>query len=80
MKEYESEESIIQNLKDAGCEEDKICDFIECMKKGCVKEELKLLAGQREELLDELHQGQKRIDCLDYLVYCIKKGKKTSED
>ena len=33
----------------------------------------RLLAGQRCRLLDDVHENQKRLDCLDYLIYKAKK-------
>lgn len=35
--------------------------------------QLQILSEQRKELLDELHLVQKELDCLDYLIYKIKK-------
>lgn len=52
-----------QNLIDAGCSKDLIET---CM-------ELPLLSKQRINLLDSVHNGQKQIDCLDFLVYSINK-------
>lgn len=67
------EEAIIQNLKDSGCGAETIEEFVEDMRKEKYSEGLKLLAAHRRVLLDELHKEQKRIDCLDYLVYKMKK-------
>ena len=61
-------DAIIQNLKDAGCSAGTISDFIEDIEGGNMAEGLKLLAVHRRALLDHLHEEQKRIDCLDYLV------------
>lgn len=66
-------EAIIQNLKDAGCSPDTISDFMEDMEVGKTAEGLKLLAVHRRSLLDQLHEEQKRIDCLDYLVWQMEK-------
>ena len=68
-------QTIIQNLKDAGCNEDTIDRFMECMKNGASKEQLRILSQHRRELLDKIHIEQKRIDCLDYLVYQIERNK-----
>ena len=38
---------------------------------GNTKEQLRLLYRHRAALLDRLHQDQKQIDCLDYLIYRI---------
>lgn len=59
---------LIQNLKDANC----CAEFIEKFLQSDNKVKLKLLAQQRKYLLDELHTSQRRIDCLDYLMYKLK--------
>lgn len=69
-------DAIIQNLKDAGCSAGTISDFMEDIKSGKTADGLKLLAVHRRSLLDHLHEEQKRIDCLDYLVWQMEKPKK----
>lgn len=76
MNVNESSESIIQNLKDAGCDSETIKNFMEDLQKGKEASGLKRLAAHRKNLLDSLHREQKCIDCLDYLVYQMKKAKK----
>lgn len=73
MEEDAEKLVIIQNLKDAGCEEELIKRFMLYDMEGKLKEQLKLLAKHRCLLLDEIHKGQKKIDCLDYLIYNMKK-------
>lgn len=68
------EEAVIQNLKDAGCSEGLIDQFQECCRQGKEKEGIRLLRKHRDTLLDAMHREQKRIDCLDYLLYQMKKG------
>ena len=68
-----TEESIIQNLKDAGCSESQIEEFMGCAVKHEKDSGLKLLRQQRNILLDGLHEKQRMIECLDYLVYQIEK-------
>lgn len=62
---------IIQNLKDAGCSSDLINQFFQMADSGKVAEQLRLLYRQRKILLDRLHINQKKIDYLDYLIFCI---------
>lgn len=69
---YGGEEAVIQNLKDAGCTQDTIDCCISCMQQGKKKELLKRLEEHREGILDKVHKEEKRIDCLDYLVYQIR--------
>lgn len=69
----QSNEAVIQNLKDAGCDESTIEIFMDDIKNGKVDDGLKLLATHRRSLLDALHKDQKKIDCLDYLVFIMRK-------
>ena len=73
-------EEILQNLKDAGCDEATIGCYIGCC--GCGQDQVKVLKKHRRCLLDKIHEGQKQIDCLDYLLYQMEKEqrKKESED
>lgn len=75
----QEQEHIVLNMKDAGCNEDTIQRFLLCYQADDIKGELKVLSNHRQALLDEVHKGQKEIDCLDYLVYQIEKGLKTKE-
>ena len=62
-----------QNPVDAGCSKDLIETCMELAKANKWKRLLPLLAKQRINLLDSVHDGQKQIDCLDFLVYSINK-------
>lgn len=68
-----SEENIIINLKDAGCKQETIDKFIYLYRKKDVANQITLLRLHRQKLLDRLHSQNKQIDCLDYLLYQIKK-------
>lgn len=76
MSLNESSESIIQNLKDAGCDSETIENVMVDLQKGKEENGLKRLAVHRKNLLDSLHREQKCIDCLDYLVYQMRKANK----
>ena len=53
---------IYQNLVDAGCNQKTIqC----CMKQLCM---------YRKHLMEQTHIYQDNIDCLDYLIYSLKKS------
>ena len=68
-----------ESLKDAGCDLDTICRcevLAHEQKKG---ELMRVLSLHRRALLNAVHENERRIDCLDYLIYQIEKqGKKTS--
>ena len=69
-----STEELLQNLRDAGCTREDITDFMRCMETGEAKKGMKLLERQRRELLDGIHEGQRKLDCLDYLLYQMGKS------
>ena len=69
---FDNQDKIIQNLKDANCQNNLISKFLELEKSNKVNEQLMLLSIHRKNLLDTLHENQKRIDCLDYLIFTIK--------
>ena len=80
MKEIYSRASIEQNLMDAGCDKNTISDFIAYIDARKVKEGIALLSRYRVAILDELHKEQRKIDCLDYLIYQIKEHYAESND
>lgn len=65
---------VVQNLEDAGCDAATVEQFLSLMKKRQTAEQLALLSRHRRQLLDDLHRDERRIDCLDYLVYQIQKA------
>ena len=65
--------TVAQNLKDAGCTEELSRQFMVLQKDGEAEKQIQLLSGHRRHLLDVLHQEERRIDCLDYLMYQIQK-------
>jgi DNA-binding transcriptional MerR regulator len=64
---------VIRNLKDAGCDCFMIEKFLQLKDKGKTREQLHLLSCQRTSLLQKVHENQKRIDCLDFLIFNMKK-------
>lgn len=70
---------IRQNLLDAGCDQQTTDSCMACLNEGNMAKMLPVLAKHRRALLEALHQEQKQIDCLDYLVYTIEKNEKKGE-
>lgn len=73
MIPYHSEQEILQNLKDAGCDDATIQAFLEDLRHGKPSQGSQLLQRHRCSLLEDLHTNQKRIDCLDYLLFVLRK-------
>lgn len=67
------EDKLLRNLKDAGCDDETIKKFFQMRAGGRRQEQYRLLSMHRALLLDKLHASQQMIDCLDYLVYVMKK-------
>lgn len=63
------EQDVVSNLVDAGCDNELIDQFIDLLKNGKKEAGLSLLTKHRSFLLDCYHADQKKIDCLDYLIY-----------
>lgn len=68
-----SEQDVIQNLEDAGSDAAFIEKFMAYYRQDNKGMELRLLEMHRDGILNNLHKAQKEIDCLDYLVYQIRK-------
>ena len=75
----DSQGCIRQNLLDAGCDRKTTESCMACFTAGAPAKMLPQLAKHRRALLDALHREQKRIDCLDYLVYTIERNEKHKE-
>lgn len=67
--------SIYQNLIDAGCSEETIDQCMVLVYEKNIPALLRQLSLHRKHLLDQVHALQNEIDCLDYLVYKLKKQK-----
>lgn len=73
QKRRQSNDNLTDILKDAGCDEALEKQLIVLKQTGQTDEFLRLLAKHKTNLLADLHTSQKRIDCLDFLVYKTKK-------
>ena len=73
---YNSKEDVVQNLKDAGCDQEIIQNFMECMEQDDLNGQMQLMEKHRECLLNKVHEEEKHINCLDYLVYQIRRNGK----
>lgn len=65
-------EDILQNLKDAGCNSELITAFFELDKNSKTLDQIKLLSLYRNDLVNQLRTNQRKIDCLDFLIFNIR--------
>lgn len=68
-------QSVIQNLNDAGCTQDVVNRFMTLWEESDRDTQLRFLRRYRSFLLDGIHAEQKKLDCLDYLIYQLEKQK-----
>ncbi|MBR2963658.1 MAG: hypothetical protein IKC53_05575, partial [Lentisphaeria bacterium] len=76
MDETNNEFLMRRNLTDAGFPESEIAKIIALLEEGRETAVHRILAHQRTVLLNTVHENQKRIDCLDYLVYDMNNNSK----
>ena len=67
--------TVVQNLKDAGCTDEMVEKFMALQDSEGEEQQLRLLSVHRKHLLEKLHRYERRIDCLDYLIYQMEKKK-----
>lgn len=65
-----------QNLIDAGCNHEIVQRCMDLAQEKKTMEMKRILARHRRTLLDTVHAEQKKIDCLDYLVYRMEKDQR----
>lgn len=69
--EENGKNKIIETLTDIGCDEQFIGQILS--KDTAITEQICLLTEKRAQLLKQLHRAEKNIDCMDYLIYELKK-------
>lgn len=70
-------ENVLQNLKDAGCGRELIAQYGQLAEQSISErairsQQTQLLRGYRKNLLAQLHEDQRKIDCLDHLLYQLR--------
>lgn len=66
---------LYQNLTDAKCSGEMIQECMAFAAKGRFGMIMTRLKEQRKDLLDTIHEHQKALDCLDYLMFQMEKQK-----
>ncbi len=63
------DEKTLANLRDAGCDEALVAE-LDAMPSSCAR--LCRLKAYRRKLLDDIHTEQRKLECLDYLIYQLR--------
>ncbi len=66
---YLSKNEVEQNLKDAGCNAEMIREFFTYAGESDIDRQKELLEEHRKKLLNRVHKEEKKISCLDYLIF-----------
>lgn len=70
MAEASDKYSIIfQNLRDSGLDETTAGNCTEMIIGGDTFQALQIIKNYRKSLLEKIHTNQKKLDCLDFLIY-----------
>ena len=64
----EQAESLLAGMADAGCTADEINKAERILQAGNLSELARFLKQCRCGLLDKMHESQKRVDLMDYLI------------
>lgn len=74
------EQAVKEHLLDVGCPEDSAQAVERLINAGHFGDALHQMRLLRCDLMDELHQSQRRVDCLDYLIRQAEKELKTTTE
>ena len=77
--DLKNDKDILQILKDADCSDELIAKFFKIRELGLNIQLIQLLYKHKSQLLDSLHASQKKIDCLDYLIFQINQAVNTNK-
>lgn len=70
-KANDKTEMLRQNLVDAKCSKQMTAECMRLAQKGLYAQMLRELKSQRNGLLDEIHQSEYALRCLDYLMFQV---------
>lgn len=74
MADYmDDSETVARNLADAGRDGPAVERFMELGRAGERERQLRMLEKHRAVLLETVHKNERQIDCLDYLLFQMKK-------
>ncbi|HGM4082881.1 TPA: hypothetical protein ACKPEE_000169 [Listeria monocytogenes] len=68
----QEEQEIISALQDSGMDRDMINEFITYFRSEQKDEEKQMLLSFRAQVLDDVHVGQNKLYCIDFLINQLK--------
>ena len=76
----ENKSAVKRNLLDAGCSHQSAAFVEQLVQADRLSDALHEMKVIRCDLMEALHQSQRRVDCLDYLIRKTEKEIKTSKE
>ena len=64
----EEPDTFLTNLEDAGCRDEEVKKAKMLYEAGDIEALIRYLRKCRCSRMDELHESQRKVDCLDYLI------------
>ena len=71
MEIVQTKYSVEKNLEDTACKKEFIQHYMSLQDSS--KEQLSILEDYRDELVKQMHDVQRKLDCLDYLLFYKRK-------
>lgn len=72
-------EQIEELLRETDCPDEFTRRFLTAVETDTTEEQLRMLRCQRCRLLERIHEVQRKLDELDYLRFCLEKGRDRDE-
>ncbi|MCI8956669.1 MAG: hypothetical protein HFG29_06730 [Eubacterium sp.] len=70
------DQCIIMCLQEIGCNQITIEKYLKMSKENDIEGMVKMLSCIRCRVLEQIHEKQEKLDCLDYIIFKLKKDKK----
>lgn len=75
MKQENPSNDTLQCMKDCGCTDEQARRYLKLHQSDNITEQLQFLYCHRKKLMNELHDAQKKIDCIDYVIRQLEQQK-----
>lgn len=66
----------IECLESLGCSRETAEQFFVLEQENRICEQIRLLNRERKNRMDDLHEAQKKVDCIDYIIRELEQKKK----
>ena len=71
--EAKNEKEFRRKLRDCGCSPKQTKEYLELVESGKPEDQIGFLKRRRNEALDELHNAEEQIYCIDFCIYELEK-------